>query len=336
MKKLASILLILFISSSLQIIEEDNSESLNTANWMSNLPDDRKVLLINIPGAHDTAANLMHPLGESVSRTQNLTIPELLRFGIRKLDIRVYIRELADDEDDEELNLGTAHGMFDCYFVDQNNVTRNLTFKQILLDIKNFLEENPTETVIVWTQSEKGDYYENIKRAVELFEKLVGNILIKYDKNLKLGDVRGKIISTVYKTDSVDSEGKAIYHSGYDGGLDLEETHLKFIDKYYESYKVTGELKVEEVKDFLMTYDITIKESEEDFEKNIQKYPINYSVSCTGEHQSILPFPKIQADIVNPFLLEYDFKQGNYYGWIDADYASLELAKKIIDTNFLE
>ena len=120
-----------------EIFEEDNSESLNMANWMSNLPDDRKVLLINIPGAHDTPANLMHPLGESVSKTQNLTIPELLRTGIRKLDIRVYIRELAEDEDDEELNLGTAHGMFDCYFIDQNNITRNLTFKQILLDIKN-------------------------------------------------------------------------------------------------------------------------------------------------------------------------------------------------------
>jgi len=189
MKNQLPILLILFISSSLQIIEEGNSETLNTAKWMSNLPDDRKVLLINIPGAHDTSANLMHPLGESVAKTQNLTIPELLRAGIRKLDIRVYIRELAEDEDDEELNLGTAHGIFDCYFLDQNNVTRNLTFKQILLDIKDFLEENPTETVIIWTQSEKGDYYENIKRAVELFEKLVGNILIKYDKNLKLGDV---------------------------------------------------------------------------------------------------------------------------------------------------
>ena len=132
----------------------------------------------------------------------------------------------------------------------------------------------------------------------------------------------------------MDSQGKEIYHSGYDGGIDLEETHLKFIDKYYESYKVTGALKVDEVKDFLRTYDITIKECEEDFEKNIQKYPINYSVACTGEHQSILPFPKIQADIVNPFLLEYDFKQGNYYGWIDMDFASLELAKKIIYSNF--
>ena len=45
--------------------------------------------------------------------------------------------------------------MFDFYFLDENNERRNLTFKHILLDIKEFLQENPTETFIIWTQSEK-------------------------------------------------------------------------------------------------------------------------------------------------------------------------------------
>lgn len=332
MNYLFPLLLIIFIISTFQISKEQ-STSLNMANWMSNLPDDKKILLINIPGTHNTAANVLHPLGESVARTQNRTIPELLRFGVRKLDIRVTIRELLEGDDDDS-DLSTCHGMFDCYFIDENNVTKNLTFKHILLDIKDFLEEYPTETVIVWTQSEKGDSYQNYKRAIELFEKLVGDIFVKFDKNLKLGDVRGKIVSTTYKTDLIDSEGKAIYHFGIDGGTDLEEIHRKFIDYYYNTWEVTGQLKVEEVKEFLRTYDLSIKEVEEEFEKKIDDYPISYSVACTGEHQSILPFPKIQADIVNPFILGYDFKKGNYYGWIDMDFASLELAKTLIDTNF--
>lgn len=332
MNYLFPVLLIIFIISTFQISKEQ-STSLNMANWMSNLPDDKKILLINIPATHNTAANVLHPLGESVARTQNRTIPELLRFGVRKLDIRVTIRELLEG-DDEDSDLSTCHGMFDCYFIDENNVTKNLTFKHILLDIKDFLEEYPTETVIVWTQSEKGDSYQNYKRAIELFEKLVGDIFVKFDKNLKLGDVRGKIVSTTYKTDLIDSEGKAIYHFGIDGGTDLEEIHRKFIDYYYNTWEVTGQLKVEEVKEFLRTYDLSIKEVEEEFEKKIDDYPISYSVACTGEHQSILPFPKIQADIVNPFILGYDFKKGNYYGWIDMDFASLELAKTLIDTNF--
>ena len=152
---------------------------------------------------------------------------------------------------------------------------------------------------------------------------------------MKLGDVRGKIVSSVYKTNEYDSEGRAIYHSGFDGCTNLEEIHMKYIDKnYYNSWEVTGEVKVEEVTEFLQTYDISIQDAEEEFEKNKSKYPFSYSVACTGEHQSILPFPKIQADIVNPFILEYDFKNGYYYGWIDMDYVSLELAQKIMITNF--
>ena len=317
-----------------KLLEEEELDSFSTINWMSNLPDDKKVLLINIPGAHDTAANEMVPLAESMARTQNRTIPDLLKFGIRKLDIRVALWESFDEEDIDS-NLHTCHGVFDCYYIDEHNTTQNLTFKHILLDIKQFLQENPTETVIVWTQSERGDSYENIKRAVELFDKYVGDIFVKYNKDLTLGEVRGKIISTVYK--EYDSEGKEYYHKGIDGGTDLEEIHMKFIDKYYyNSWEVTGEIKVQEVLEFFRTYNISIKEAEIDMEKDKDKYPFCYSIACTGEHQTIIPFPKNQADIVNPFILDYEFIKGYYYGWIEMDYASLKLAKKFIETNFVE
>ena len=316
-----------------KLIEEE-LDSFSTINWMSNLPDDKKVLLINIPGAHDTAANEMVPLAESMARTQNRTIPDLLKFGIRKLDIRVALWESFDEEDIDS-NLHTCHGVFDCYYIDEHNTTQNLTFKHILLDIKQFLQENPTETVIVWTQSERGDSYENIKRAVELFDKYVGDIFVKYNKDLTLGEVRGKIISTVYK--EYDSEGKEYYHKGIDGGTDLEEIHMKFIDKYYyNSWEVTGEIKVQEVLEFFRTYNISIKDAEIEMEKDKDKYPFCYSIACTGEHQTIIPFPKNQADIVNPFILDYEFIKGYYYGWIEMDYASLKLAKKFIETNFVE
>ena len=311
----------------------DSSLTYSTENWMSNLPDDKLVLLINIPGAHDTAANEMVPLAESLGRTQNRTIPELLKFGVRKLDIRVALFDIPPEDVDD--NLHTCHGVFDCYYIDEHNTTRNLTYKHILLDIKKFLEENPSETVILWTQSEKGDSTENIKRAVELMDKYIGDIFVKYDKKLKLGNVRGKIISTVYKY--YDEEGHEYYHKGIDGGSDLEEIHWKFIDDYYyNSWEVTGEIKIQEVLEFLRTYNISIKTAEDNFEKDIDTFPYCYPVSCTGEHQSILPFPKIQADIVNPFMLEYDFMKGYYYGWIEMDYVSLKLAKKIIDTNFVD
>ncbi len=149
-----------------------------------------------------------------------------------------------------------------------------------------------------------------------------------------MGEVRGKIVSTVYKY--YDSQGSECYHKGLDGQTDLEEIHKQFIDKYYyNSWEVTGKVKIEEVLVLFSTYNFTIKEAENNFEEKIDTYPICYSVACTGEHQSILPFPKNQAEIVNPFMLSYNFLKGYYYGWIEMDYADLNLAKKLIDTNFL-
>ena len=305
----------------------------NITKWMSYLPDDIFILLMNIPGAHDSAANEMLEYTKQFAQTQNMTIPDLLKIGIREFDIRVALFD-SDPEDIDD-NLHTCHGEVDCLYTDEFNVTKNLTFKHILLDIKTFLKENPSETVILWTQSEKGDCNKNIKRAVELMDKYIGDIFVKYDKNLKLGNVRGKIISTVYKY--YDEKGNEHYHKGFDGGSDLEEIHRKFIDKeYYSSWEVTGEIKIQEVLEFLRTYNISIKEAEENFKKDINKYPYNYPVSCTGEHETIIPKPKKQADIVNPFLLDYDFIKGYYYGWIEMDFANLELAKKFIDTNIFQ
>ena len=255
MKNILPLLFFLILSINTIKTKKDESIPYSTVNWMSNLPDDKLILLINIPGAHDSATNEVLPIAESMARTQNRTIPELLKFGIRKLDVRVALWDPFEEEDIND-NLHTCHYMYDCYYTDEFNITRNLTFKHILLDIKNFLRENPSETVILWTQSEKGDSYENIKRACELMEKYIGDIFVKYDKHLKLGEVRGKVISTVYKY--YNEKGEENYHKGLDGQTDLEEIHKKYIDKYYyNSWEVTGKEKVQEVFDFFTTYNIS-------------------------------------------------------------------------------
>ena len=56
----------------------------------------------------------------------------------------------------------------------------------------------------------------------------------------------------------------------------------------------------------IFNLDITIKQAEDIFFKEIEKFPYYYSIACTGEHVSILPMPKHQAEIVNPFILKYD------------------------------
>jgi len=334
MKYLIPVLLLFLITQTTQYFAPAAND-LNMRNWMSKLANETKLALINIPGTHDTASNLINPLGKSVAKTQDLTIPELLRIGVRKFDVRIFMRKLSKGETDPELNLGTAHGIFDCYYKDENNNKRNLTLKQIFKYVRTFLQENPSETVIIWTQSERDVKYDNLKRAVELYNSVVGDILVHYNRYLTLGECRGKIVSVLYWTGLYDSQGRQIFHNSYDGGTNLEEIHKKERGKSdYPSWEVSGKVKVKELTEFFKTHEISFKDALKDFEKNPQNYPFTYYTSCTGEHAHLIPFPRVESKVVNPFLLKYNFKRGYLYGWIDSDFVTLELAKKIVETNF--
>lgn len=309
---------------------------------MSKLPDDKLLLLTNIPGSHDSTAYNMNIFGSVFAKCQDLNIMDQLKIGVRLFDIRITkqndcalscgINQIISNLD---YDLICCHGICDCYYINDVGAKKNLTFKDVLIDMKNFLEENPSETIILGYSSGRGDSYNNIKRAIELVDKIVGDISIKFNRNLTIGEARGKIINTNYKSDQINSDGKIIFQNGYGGGTGLDEIHQKFVPDFtYSTFKVTGELKVEEVKVFLETYDITMEKAEEEWKTNDKKFPFRYSISCTGEFESIAPFPKTQADFANNFFLNYDLKKGNYYGWISIDFLNIDITKKLIDTNF--
>ena len=68
---------------------------------MSKLKDDRKLIFVNIPGTHDSAACYMNRMSFNWARTQNLRIADLLKIGVRRLDIRIVQRnnDISEDED---------------------------------------------------------------------------------------------------------------------------------------------------------------------------------------------------------------------------------------------
>jgi len=311
-------------------------------NWMSNLPDDKKIILTNIPASHDSTAYNMNYFGSVFAKCQDLDILEQLNIGVRKFDIRVTEGQsnnfvccgLKQLEVENFLDLICCHGICNCYY-DDNGTEKALPYKKVLSTFKTFLEENPSETIIVATDSGRGNKFNNLRRANEIFETILDGISINYNKNLTIGDARGKIINTNYLTNKIDKDGNLIYNVGVEDGTGLEEIHKKRVIEFvYSSFKVSGHLKVDEVREFLETNEMTFEEAEKEFEKNNKKFPFKYSISCTGEFDSIVPLPKAQADIVNPFILNYDLKKGNYYGWINIDFVDLNIAKKIIDTNF--
>ena len=76
-------------------------------------------------------------------------------------------------------------------------------------------------------------------------------------------------------------------------------------NRNYNEFKVNGDLKVKEVEELLEKYNYKIDEAE-----NYMKLPLNYETSCTGEFSKIIPLPRYEANIVNKFLRNYNFRKG--------------------------
>ena len=172
---------------------------------------------MNIPGTHDSAAYCMNRISFKCAKTQDLTIKEQLEIGIRDFDIRIFQahEDTSQDEDiicchgidirifqahedtSQDEDIICCHGICDCYVSPNFCDNRKLTYKSVLLDVKNFLEKNPTEAVLFSTFLGRGKWKKGymLIRAYHLFDKYVGDISIRYRPDLLMGDVRGKIIN---------------------------------------------------------------------------------------------------------------------------------------------
>jgi len=98
---------------------------------MKDIPDNTKFSQLTIPGTHDSCSLF----GICCARTQSWTLVEQMRAGIRYFDIR--LRRIDN-------TLRAYHG-----FVDQKE-----TFDRILSYAMNFLENNPSESIILEIISE--------------------------------------------------------------------------------------------------------------------------------------------------------------------------------------
>ena len=105
--------------------------------WMSKLKDDRKLIFVNIPGTHDSAACYMNRMSFNWARTQNLRIADLLKIGVRRLDIRIVQRNdnISEENDDFVLNVYKKNNLNDikkvlCSITDKNNINYTLNCQQ--------------------------------------------------------------------------------------------------------------------------------------------------------------------------------------------------------------
>ena len=182
-KTLISILIIILVLCSGIIINgtcfEKYTPSKYHYEWMKHVDDPTYVKEIIMPGSHDAGSYNMNWLGE----TQQFNIANQLNLGVRYFDIRVNKKENGD--------LVIFHSVID-----------GVDFLPILESFRNFIIENPSETILIDFQHFKGGSQEDVYKLITeyLYDT---NLLVVNDTDLsdlefinqlRLKAARGKCI----------------------------------------------------------------------------------------------------------------------------------------------
>ncbi len=277
--------------------------------WMCGLPDRMDLCDINIPGTHDSGTRYtIGVVSGVVASCQDDVIPDQLEKGVRYLDIRC----------DGDLDIN--HGGFACY---TNILTINkykLTFPKVLDDIENFLDRNPSETVLLQLKKEgigRGDFFRNVNKELEKRSKLY-RPQTSYPDSIKLGEVRGKFV--------VCSRNLGVnlcynYHGWTDNCIcaypDLDDSDCMLQDNY-KSFSSKEKLRV--IKAF---YEKVWSENVDD------KFVINFT-SCIGPY-----CPELVARRINPEFESYIRKnRDKKFGIVLMDVPTKSLISEIYGSNF--
>lgn len=176
--------------------------------WMSYVRDDVLLSNVVIAGSHDAGSQDML----WAAKTQDKTIKEQLSCGARYFDIRVQYKNGK-------------------YVIFHASMTGE-DFEPIVDDIKEFLQNNPSETLILDFQHFKGGSaaMEGTDRIIS--QKLAGLMVendsehsdLDFVKSLTLGDIRGKAIvfwgnefGTKETTDYIDGKNYLFQRNNDDG-----------------------------------------------------------------------------------------------------------------------
>ncbi len=145
------------------------------SDWMAQLPDERLLRRIVIPGSHDAGTHGIIWAGE----TQALTIAEQLASGVRYFDLRVHKK----NED----------------YVIFHSVMDGVAFEPILADMAAFLAAHPGEVLLLDFQHFKGGSQAHVKELLLAHFGADGLLRASGDKlafarSLTLGEARGKAL----------------------------------------------------------------------------------------------------------------------------------------------
>ena len=285
--------------------------------WMGDIDDGTSVACINIPGTHASGAGFCYP--SYLLSNQDLTIKDQLNIGCRYLDIRVGLQG-------EDLILYNNFGK--CR-ISANPFSEKIRFAAVIEDILRFLDEHPTETVIVAVKAE--NERDDIAKVQTLIQEVVsaGEDRFFTENHLPaLGSVRGKIILARRYDDMI--------HAGERGGM-----HLEWKDQGGRE-PAGSPFAIRDVNDYLVVavqdhYRYSVQDKWKAFEDTLVNCPanqwtisINFLSVMTG---SVIPHPRAYAEELNAQFLDVKLEPGKKYGILAFDFVTREMAEKVIASN---
>lgn len=275
---------------------------------MKNIGDERLLQDLNIPGTHDSSTKYCR--FSLFSSCQNKSISEQLRIGVRAFDIRV-----------DKMTL--CHSFCKCR---KSLFGKNLTLDDVIGDMFSFLEENPSETILMFFKMDKGD------NSALCFDLLYDNFIKQNpdkwyleNKIPTLGEVRGKIV-LLKRADAQQEKS----------GIDFNAMPYQGSTKEYcwEAFSPNGEDKVIIQDRYMLTRKKKWEKAVEpllDESEGLKGSMIFNFLSSAG-----MPLvPRFNSKYVNRKFSKYSLKKGDFYGVLMFDFVNEKLTKKLITTNGL-
>lgn len=293
--------------------------------WMKDIPDEKKLSEITIPGAHNAAAATI-PLS-LFSKCQDYSISDLLNAGFRYLDIRAGV-----DEVDGEKTLFLYHNFILCHTMD-GLLPRNLTFADVTATCYDFLASNPSETIIFMVKYEHGDA--SISEFEWLIEKEIDKNSDKWlltDKTPCLKQARGKIVLYRRYKDEACLGSKAGIECIWDEQTNTDISDLNHIITTCTENNILVQDMYKLSADDKWTVFSRILNTSPQADNANEYYPTINFLSTTG--QEFLGIPRYYATNLNARFMDYALDKEMNPQWIVVDFGDEKLAGRIIQANF--
>ncbi len=296
----------------------------DSADWMAGIDPQTKLSAISMPGTHDSCTQYVSL--SYIFQCQNTSVKTQLENGYRYLDMRLVV-----DEKEDKPALVMKHNFANCR-TGKSPFSSKLYFDSVVDDTITFLQEHPTETVIMCMKAENGD--DSIKDVQKLlYQKIDENPELWYVTNEipTLDEVRGKIVLATRFEDALGVGAGRM-------GLQFDWTDQgdrTVVDIPYVLSMINAEQKLWVQDRYNYNADDKVDAVVDDLE-NCQASDDTFSLNFTSTSGSgKVGHPKKYATAINNYLLEYQWKANTCYGVVIVDFASEELARCIYETNEL-